>query len=187
MEEMKRSIIFASLAGILLLTWSTAIEAAEQAAKQARIEDARQIAQKLMKEFPEPYSLDYGQTETIGNFVVPLLMSGGQALDSDSVFNIFNSNTHADTTFFVKIGNDFISVATTIKRENGSSVRGTALAYSNPAYRYLTVGSAYEGKVNLFGKDYMAKYALLKDRNGLPIGAYFVGLPISKGDQGLSK
>jgi len=143
------------------------------------ISDMRQISQIFLKEFPGPYQLDQAQTENLGDFIVAKLKGGNQELDSDAIFNIFHSNNPAlDTAFFVKIGNDFISVASTFKTVDGLSTRGSTLGYSNPAYKYLLSGSGYEGKVTLFGKDYMAKYDVLKDVRGQVIGAYLITKPL---------
>jgi Cache 3/Cache 2 fusion domain len=68
-------------------------------------------------------------------------------------------------------------VATTVKREDGSSAVGTMLDATSPAVAKLNNGEAYYGEATVFGKTYDAGYEAIKDASGTVIGAYFVGQP----------
>jgi Cache 3/Cache 2 fusion domain len=79
-------------------------------------------------------------------------------------------------TVFVKSGDEYVRVATTLKNEDGSSAVGTALAATSPAVAKLNKGEALYGRnVIVFGKPYVALYEPIKDASGAVIGAYFVG------------
>jgi hypothetical protein len=80
-------------------------------------------------------------------------------------------------TVFAKDGNEYKRVATTVKREDGSSAVGTVLDASSPAVAKLNNGEAYYGEATVFGKTYDAGYEPIKDASGAVIGAYFVGQP----------
>jgi len=80
-------------------------------------------------------------------------------------------------TIFVKAGNEYKRVATTVKKEDGSSAVGSALDATNPAVAKLNNGEAYYGDATVFGKTYDAGYEPIKDASGAVIGAYFVGQP----------
>src|SRR5262245_52729088 len=80
-------------------------------------------------------------------------------------------------TVFAKDGNEYKRVATTVKKEDGSSAVGTALDASSPAVAKLDKGEAYYGDATVFGKTYDAGYEPIKDASGAVIGAYFVGQP----------
>ena len=78
-------------------------------------------------------------------------------------------------TIFMKSGDQFVRVATTVKKEDGTSAEGTALAADSPALAKLNKGEAYYGDATVFGKTYDAGYVPIKDASGAVIGAYFVG------------
>jgi hypothetical protein len=83
-----------------------------------------------------------------------------------------------EATIFVKSGDQFVRVATTVKKEDGTSAVGTALEASSPgspAIAKLNKGEAYYGDATVFGKTYDAGYEPIKDASGAVIGAYFVG------------
>jgi Cache 3/Cache 2 fusion domain len=80
-------------------------------------------------------------------------------------------------TIFVKAGNEYKRVATTVKKEDGSSAVGTPLDPKSAAIARLNNGEAYYGDATVFGKSYDAGYEPIKDASGAVIGAYFVGQP----------
>ena len=80
-------------------------------------------------------------------------------------------------TIFVKTGNEYKRVSTTVKKEDGSSAVGTLLDATSPAVAKLNNGEAYYGEVTVFGKTFDAGYEAIKDASGTVIGAYFVGQP----------
>jgi Cache 3/Cache 2 fusion domain len=82
-----------------------------------------------------------------------------------------------DASVFVKSGDQFVRVATTLKKEDGTSAVGTALAGDSPALPKLNAGQAYYGDATTFGKTYDTGYVPIKDASGAVIGAFFVGNP----------
>ena len=78
-------------------------------------------------------------------------------------------------SLFVKSGDQFVRVATTLKQEDGTSAVGTTLAADSPALAKLKNGEGYYGDAILFGKSYDAGYESIKDASGAVIGAYCVG------------
>ena len=80
-----------------------------------------------------------------------------------------------EATIFVKSGDQFVRVATTVKKEDGTSAVGSALDENSPAIAKLNKGEAYYGDATVFGKTYDAGYEPIKDASGAVIGGYFVG------------
>ena len=80
-----------------------------------------------------------------------------------------------EATLFVKNGDQYVRVATTVKKEDGTSAVGTALDANSPAIAKLNEGKAYHGDATIFGKTYDTGYKPIKDLSGAVIGAYFVG------------
>ncbi len=83
-------------------------------------------------------------------------------------------------TIFKREGDDFLRIATSLKKEDGSRAVGTFLGKAHPAYSALMKGETYTGKATLFGKDYMTKYVPVKDASGEVVGVLFIGFDISK-------
>ena len=79
-------------------------------------------------------------------------------------------------SIFLKSGDQYVRVATTLKKEDGSSAVGTALDANSPALAKLN-GAPYYGDATVFGETYDAGYEPIKDASGAVIGAYFVGFP----------
>ena len=85
-------------------------------------------------------------------------------------------NTAGATPLFVKSGVLYVCVATTVKKEDGTSAVGTALDVKKAAIPRLNNGEASHRTV--FGKTFDAGYEAIKDASGAVIGAYFfVGQP----------
>ena len=80
-------------------------------------------------------------------------------------------------SLFAKNGDNFVSVASTVKKEDGTLAIGTLLNTKGPSYPKLSSGEPYYGEITPFDKSYDAGYEPLKDASGTVIGAYFAGYP----------
>jgi hypothetical protein len=80
-------------------------------------------------------------------------------------------------TLFVKNGKEYVRVATTVKKEDGTSAVGAPLDANSSALGMLNTGEAYYGDATVFSKTYDAGYEPIKDASGAVIGAYYVGYP----------
>jgi len=102
---------------------------------------------------------------------------GGPTKADNSVVEAVAKDHGGVATIFVKAGNEYKRVATTVKKEDGSSAVGTPLDPKSAAIARLNNGEAYYGDATVFGKSYDAGYEPIKDASGAVIGAYFVGQP----------
>jgi methyl-accepting chemotaxis protein-2 (aspartate sensor receptor) len=82
-------------------------------------------------------------------------------------------------TIFVRDGDDFIRISTSLKKENGSRAIGTKLDRNHPGYKSVLNGETYLGKAVLFGKEYMTKYIPIKINDKVEAIA-FIGFDIAK-------
>jgi len=89
-----------------------------------------------------------------------------------------SSSSGSVATLFVKSGDDFLRIATSLKNEKGDRAVGTLLGKQHPGYPDLIEGKPYLGKARLFGKDYMTSYDPIKDGKGRVIGIRFIGIDI---------
>jgi Cache 3/Cache 2 fusion domain len=96
----------------------------------------------------------------------------------DVVDTVVKENGGAATLFVKdaeKATDQYVRVATTVKKDDGSSAMGTILDHKSPALAMLNKGEAYYGDATLFGKPYVTGYEPIKDASGNVIGSYFVG------------
>lgn len=95
------------------------------------------------------------------------------------VVDRFTEKTGAVSTIFIRKGDGFTRISTSVKKENGERAVGTSLAKDSPALAELLAGRSYVGRANLFGKTFYTSYSPIFATNGKVIGATFIGLDIS--------
>ncbi|WP_368747240.1 methyl-accepting chemotaxis protein [Enterobacter cancerogenus] len=129
---------------------------------------------------PQPLHVDSAESRKINGLTVPLLKGGETGLhDNNALSDDFLNRTGAISTLFVRSGNDFIRVATSLRKENGDRAMGTVLDTTSPAFAAVTKGEVYRGLALLFGKRYITQYQPVKNSDGQVIGIIFVGVDIT--------
>ena len=132
--------------------------------------------------FPGTFSLDPTKTVDIAGTATPVLKNGGTTLNLNfDPAEKFTSVTGAVATVFVRRGDDFLRITTTLRKENGDRAVGTFLGKQHPAYTSMIKGETWTGKARLFGKDYMTQYRPIRAQDGTVIGLLFVGLDFTAG------
>jgi methyl-accepting chemotaxis protein len=81
-------------------------------------------------------------------------------------------------TVFVKSGDEYIRVLTTITDDKGERIVGTNLDSNGKAYEEISKGNEYFGEADVLGKKYMTKYVPIVGENKEVIGIYYVGKSI---------
>jgi len=81
----------------------------------------------------------------------------------------------AAAMLFVKSEDKYVRVATTLKKEDGSSAVGTSLDATSPAVAKINKGESSYVDATIFGKSYVTGYEPINDASGVVIGAHFVG------------
>ncbi|NIY47585.1 methyl-accepting chemotaxis protein [Cedecea colo] len=129
---------------------------------------------------PQPLSSDESQPQTINGLNVPLLKGGEQPLhENNTIPDDFLRRTSAISTLFVHSGEDFVRIATSLRKEDGSRAIGTVLDRTSPAWQKVSHGETYRGLALLFGKRYITQYQPVKDSAGNIIAVLFVGVDIT--------
>ena len=132
-------------------------------------------------EFTGAFEADPSQPVEIGGKQVPALTHAGKVLNLDfSAPDRFSAQTGGNATIFVADGEDFVRVATSVKKENGERAVGTQLDRASPAYAALKDGKVYVGLAKLFGKQFITQYEPVKNAAGKIVGALYVGVDITK-------
>lgn len=139
------------------------------------------MAEVFTAMFKGRISFDDSITVRINELDTPVLKFNNRVLNLNNTFtDRFTEMTGGSVaTIFVKKDQDFIRIATSLKKEDGSLAIGTTLGKAHPGYKNLIKGEVYTGKANLFGRDYMTKYVPIKtEKDGL-VGIFFVGYDIT--------
>ncbi|MCW5654779.1 methyl-accepting chemotaxis protein [Hydrogenophaga sp.] len=109
-----------------------------------------------------------------------MLKSWGMLLNGDfSEVDTFQRTSGGVATIFMRKGDDFERVSTSLKKENGERAVGTLLARNHPAYPLMLEGKTYTGRAALFGKPYMTHYEAVRDEAGKVVGLLFIGFDMS--------
>ncbi|UPG95133.1 methyl-accepting chemotaxis protein [Luteibacter aegosomatissinici] len=117
----------------------------------------------------------------MGDRTVPVMAMGGKAINGDfTTVDEFSDRAHVVATMFVRDGQDFIRVTTSLKKQDGSRAVGTSIDHAHPAFPLLLSGKGYGGPAILFDKPYITRYEPIRDAAGNVIGAWFVGVEISQ-------
>ncbi|WP_151946912.1 methyl-accepting chemotaxis protein [Aliarcobacter butzleri] len=125
--------------------------------------------------------IDKSQNIKIGDLQTPVLSINGKALNLNfDIVDKFTEMTNGSVaTIFVRKGDDFIRISTSLKKEDGNRAIGTKLDINHPGYKKVLQGETYLGKATLFGKNYMTKYIPIK-QDGEVVAIAFIGSDISK-------
>lgn len=111
----------------------------------------------------------------------PVISAQGTILNNNFIsLDTFTELSGAVATIFVKSGNDFVRVATSLKNEDGTRAIGTFLGKESPAYEPIINHKKYIGNARLFGKDYVTVYSPIEE-NGNVIGILFIGYNFTEG------
>ena len=78
-------------------------------------------------------------------------------------------------TIFVKSGDEFVRVATNVKKDDGSRAIGTILDPKGKAIAAIANGESYFGEADILGKPYVTGYEPIRDASSNVIGIYYVG------------
>ena len=191
----------AMLAGVLVLISGAMTFMAERSSRDRMVEwsgdkadsvaasidafdaTARMMALRAYKPFRQKFAEKFELDEQAG-----MLKGWGMLLNNDfSEVDTFNRVNGGVATIFMRKGDDFERVSTSLKKENGERAMGTLLARNHPAYPLILEGKTYTGRASLFGKPYMTHYEALKDDAGKVVGILFIGFDVGDFQVALDK
>ncbi|HTJ89618.1 MAG TPA: Cache 3/Cache 2 fusion domain-containing protein [Acidocella sp.] len=115
-------------------------------------------------------------TDTVAGKDVPALYFGTTKMNNnfDVVDEVVKENGGV-ATFFVKAGDEYVRIATNVKKADGSRAIGTILDPNGPVIAAIRKGAAYYGDAMILGKPYVTGYDPIRGASGNVIGIYFVG------------
>jgi len=114
--------------------------------------------------------------EPVGGKDVPALYFGTTKMNNffDVVDEVVKENG-GTATLFVKIGDEYVRVATNVKKEDGSRAIGTILDPNGQAIAMIKKNESYYGDATILEKPYVTGYDPIRDASGNVIGIYYVG------------
>jgi PAS domain S-box-containing protein len=137
-------------------------------------------AMRLLKEHGSALGMPTTNgTIRIGGKIVPSLMLGLEQQTNryelvDEVTNVVGGTA----TVFVKSGDDFVRIATNVRRGDRTRAVGTVLNVNGKAMTALRKGQAFHGVVDILDEPYITRYEPIFDAQGAVIGAYYVGYQV---------
>src|SRR5258705_4746149 len=114
--------------------------------------------------------------EAVAGKTVPALHFGATKMNNNfALVDEVQKEKGGTATFFVKSGDEYVRVATNVKKDDGSRAIGTILDPKGKAIGSIGNGEAYYGEANILGKAYITGYETIRDNKGDVIGIYYVG------------
>ncbi|OAI94899.1 chemotaxis protein [Pseudomonas putida] len=139
----------------------------------------RESTQRLAGLFEKRFNrlaVQPGTSIPVAGVATPGLYLDGQALNNDfSEVDEFRQMTAGVATIFVRNGDDFVRISTSLTKQDGSRAIGTLLDRQSPAYARIMAGQSYVGRALLFDRFYMTQYTPVRDAGGQVIAILFVG------------
>lgn len=134
------------------------------------------LANLFEQRFAQGVELHPGERVRVGELNSPALYIAGQLLNGHfAQVDEFNQLTSGVATIFVRDGEDFVRIATSLTQQDGSRAIGTRLDRLHPAYTRLQAKESYVGRAVLFGRYYMTRYTPIRDASGEVFAVFFVG------------
>lgn len=114
--------------------------------------------------------------EAVAGKTVPALYFGDTKMNNNfSVVDEVQKEKGGTATLFVKSGDEFVRVATNVKKDDGSRAIGTILDPKGKAIAAIAKGENFYGDVDILGKPYTTGYEPIRDARNNIIGVYYVG------------
>ncbi|KAB0497753.1 Methyl-accepting chemotaxis protein [Pseudomonas vancouverensis] len=139
-------------------------------------ESTQRLSGLFEKRFSAGLSVHPDEPVTVAGVRTPGLHLGSEVLNNNfKEVDEFKQMTAGVATLFVRSGEDFIRVSTSLTKQDGSRAIGTLLDHGHPAYSRLIAGQGYVGRALLFDRSYMTQYTPVRDSAGKVIAVLFVG------------
>lgn len=163
---------------------ATLAEFADSTVEILRVYDeaARKAATKDIGLFKREFQGNFSVTMPASGEMssLPLLLDRGIALNGNTkIVDEFTQATGAVATIFVRQGDDFVRITTSVTKADGARAVGTSLDKAHPAYPLMISGKPYNGRATLFGKTYATYYEPIV-QSGQTIGILFIGTDLSE-------
>ncbi|WP_252089815.1 methyl-accepting chemotaxis protein [Pseudomonas sp. MWU13-3659] len=139
-------------------------------------DNTQRLSGLFERRFASGLAVHAGETVNVAGAQTPALYLGDHLLNNDfQQVDEFQQMTAGVATLFVRSGDDFVRISTSLTKQDGSRAIGTQLDRQHPAYSKLMAGQTYVGRAVLFERNYMTRYVPVRDGAGRVIAVLFVG------------
>ncbi|AZF34651.1 MULTISPECIES: methyl-accepting chemotaxis protein [unclassified Pseudomonas] len=139
-------------------------------------ESTQRLSGLFEKRFGAGLSVRADQPVAVAGVQTPSLYLGSQLLNNDfSEVDEFKDMSGGVATVFVRSGDDFVRISTSLTKQDGNRAIGTVLDRQGPAYQRVFSGQTYIGRAVLFDRSYMTQYSPVRDASGKVIAVLFIG------------
>jgi hypothetical protein len=115
-------------------------------------------------------------TDAVAGKQVPAIYFGSTKMNNNfELVDEVVKQAGGTATIFVKSGDDYVRVATNVKKDDGSRAIGTILDPKGKAIASIQKNEAFYGEVDILGKPYITGYEPIRDPSKSVIGIYYVG------------
>lgn len=115
-------------------------------------------------------------TDAVAGKQVPAMFFGSTKMNNN--FDLVDEvvkEAQGTATIFVKNGEEYVRVATNVKKDDGSRAVGTILDPNGKAIEFIKKDEPFYGEVDILGKPYITGYKPIHDASKGVIGIYYVG------------
>ena len=139
-------------------------------------ESTERLTGLFEKRFSAGLSVRADQQVAVAGVQTPSLYLGSEVLNNNfDKVDEFKQMSGGVATVFVRSGDDFIRVSTSLTKQDGNRAIGTVLDRNGPAYPRVSSGQTYIGRAVLFDRSYMTQYSPVRDASGKVIAVLFIG------------
>ncbi|MDF3159613.1 methyl-accepting chemotaxis protein [Pseudomonas proteolytica] len=139
-------------------------------------ESTQRLSGLFEKRFGAGLSVHAEQTVNVAGVATPSLYLGDAVLNNNfDEVDEFKQMSGGVATVFVRSGEDFIRISTSLTKQDGNRAIGTVLDRQGPAYQRVAGGQTYIGRAVLFDRSYMTQYSPVRDSSGKVIAVLFIG------------
>jgi methyl-accepting chemotaxis protein len=147
---------------------------------RTQLGNIEKFSKVFASQLPGKFSVDSARGMQTGALMVPVMQHDGVDLNLNfSAVDRFSDMTGGNATIFMRHGEDFVRVATSVKKADGTRAVGTTLGKAHPAFEKIMQGQRYRGMAVLFGKPHVTEYVPVLDAGRKVIGILYVGVDIS--------
>jgi hypothetical protein len=165
------------IAGLLTVVLAAAALPISNGKVRAQDLDKVKAAMALLKSKAEklgPAKLE--GTDAVAGKTVPAVYFGATKMNNN--FDLVDEvvkEAGGTATIFVKSGDEYVRVATNVKKDDGSRAIGTILDPNGKAIQSINKNEAFYGEVTILGKPYVTGYEPMHDAANAVVGIYYVG------------
>ena len=142
-------------------------------AQDAKVKTAMELLKSMAGKLGTP---KIEGADPVGGKQAPAIYFGSTKMNNNfDLVDAVVKQAGGTATIFVKNGDEYVRVATNVKKDDGSRAVGTILDPKGKAIVSIRKNEGFYGDVDILGKPYTTGYDPIRDPENNVIGIYYVG------------